>query len=63
MVWDEIQAGTNNRNSSDSRISEVMEVFAQKAKGMSIMWMSLAWTEQSTRNPGRENATMSSTIP
>ena len=37
MVWDEIQDGKNKGNSRDSRISEVMEQFAHKKEGMSVM--------------------------
>lgn len=33
MVWDEIQDGKNKGNSTDSRISEVVELFAHKKGG------------------------------
>jgi len=34
MVWDAIQDGKNKGNSSQSRISEVVELFAHEKEGM-----------------------------
>lgn len=55
MVWDEIQDGKNKGNSTDSRISEVVELFAHKKERMPVMraWEIIV----------EENATRSGTAP